>query len=309
MITPSNRPLRHCFVIAALLAGLCGAETHAQERGKNGESYTYAEGSPKYWRGLHSRSMGTVFRRDPHIWVVTPELAKKAGLPLEWASDELQGVAAAAYRMQPSGDEDCGWGGNLAACKPIMQCTLDLYFDRQTQKLPWAPNRPVADFDWQEVSSAWHFLPALGWAVEPNGDVSRGSKKSPNYPELGARSPFADPKTGEELVWNTSVLAYDKEMHGRYAFVRVHVGCDGDLGSEPHALRKFQLETKQARSSRIDTERTQPNRPDLDKNMFHEVRLPASWDQRIAPLRKAYVQGDSDFNQGIWKQINSGDTK
>lgn len=272
---------------------------------KNGQSYTYAEGSPQYWRGLHSRSLGTVFRRDPHIWVVSPELAKKAGLPLEWASDELQGVAAAAYRMQPSGDEDCGWGGNLAACKPIMQCTLDLYFDRQTQKLPWAPSRPVADFDWQDVSSAWHMLPALGAAPEANGDRSRSTQKSPNYPSLGARSPFADPKTGEELVWapeggptgmngTRSVLAYDREMHGRYAYVRLDDSC----GRTPGRYTNGQILHLMA----LTEQRT-------IKGVHHQIHLPVSWVNRVREFAKSYEKQDFEFNQNIWKQINSGDSK
>jgi hypothetical protein len=83
----------------------------AQDPGKHALDYTYAEGSPQYWRGMHSTRPGNfVFRKDPHIWVVSPELGKKAGLPLEWTSEELQGVSAAAWRMQP-GEEQCGWGG------------------------------------------------------------------------------------------------------------------------------------------------------------------------------------------------------
>lgn len=296
------------FYGLGVLAAMAAATALAQDPGKHALDYTYAEGSPQYWRGMHSSRPGNfVFRKDPHVWVVTPDFAKKSGLPLEWASEELQGVTAAAWRMQP-GEEQCGWGGNPKACKRDMVCTLDLYFDRQTQVLPWAPNRPVADFYWQEVSSAWHLLPSLGWAQEANGDVARGSVGSLNYPNLG-KSPFADPKTGEELLWNTSVIAYDREMHGRYAFVKLSLGCMGSLGSEPHETRKFRLETKTSRSDRYSEMGRSTERPELAKFVHHTFTLPASWDKRIGPIRKAVMQGTEDFYQNSWNTINKGDTK
>ena len=296
------------FVGAATAAALgIGVMAMAQDPGKHALDYTYAEGSPQYWRGMHSTRPGNfVFRKDPHVWVVTPEFAKTAGLPLEWASDELQGVTAAAWRMQP-GEEQCGWGGNPNACKRDMVCTLDLYFDRQTQVLPWAPNRLVADFYWQDVSSAWHLLPSLGWAKEANGDVSRGSKSSPN-PSLD-KSPFADPKTGEALLWDTQVIAYDREIHSRYAFVRLSLGCVGELGAEPHKSRKFNLETKASRSERNSEMGRSTERPDLAKFVHHTIALPAAWDKRIGPFRKAFMQGTENFYQNTWNTINKGDTK
>lgn len=272
--------------------------SHAQEVGKHGADYTYAPDSPKYWRNMHSTRPGSfVFQRDPNVWVYTREVAERAGLPLEWASDELKGVAAAAFRMEPNSlGPNCGWGGNPKACKPEMQCVLELYFDRQAQPLPWAPNRPIADFYWQEISSAYHFLPANGWAPASNGDVPRGSKRSPN-PDLG-HSPFSDPKTGEELSWETRVLAYDREIHSRYAFVRVDLGCQGLMGSEPHRDRMEHLESKESHERRLKN----PSDPLI--KTFHEYVLPSSWDVRVGELRQQYLQRDSEFYKGIWNQMN-----
>lgn len=292
------RGLMMCLVMA------CGVTTLtlAQDPGKHGLDYTYAEGSPQYWRGMHSTRPGNfVFRKDPHIWVVSPEMAKKAGLPLEWASEDLQGVSAAAWRMQP-GDEQCGWGGNPNACKRDMVCTLDLYFDRQTQALPWAPNRLVADFYWQDVSSAWHLLPSLGWAQEANGDVARGSVGSPNYPHLG-KSPFADPKTGDLVEWywaeldpqtGPRVIAYDREMHGRYAFVRLQTYCGG-------------TEPKQA--MHLELRRTAVNNFRQVLSVHHKVRLPQSWLRRVWQVSREQEAQAHEFYQNSWKQLNKGDKK
>lgn len=292
-------PLFKAMLLACMTVAVLA---QAQDPGKHGLDYTYAPGSPQYWRGMHSTVPGNfVFRKDPHIWVVSPELARKAGLPLEWASEELQGVSAAAWRMQP-GEEQCGWGGNPRACKRDMVCTLDLYFDRQTQPLPWAPNRLVADFYWQDVSSAWHLLPSLGFAQEPNGDVGRGSKGSPNYPSLHT-SPFADPKTGGELKWywrendafgGPRIVAYDREMHGRYAFVSVKTYCGG-------------TEPKQA--MHMELRRTAPNDFQHVLSVHYTAHVPLSWLGRVWEASQQQKEQADELYQNIWKQMNKGNNK
>ena len=288
-----------------LLACLATTQlTHAQDIGKHALDYTYAEGSPQYWRNTHSTRPGNfVFRRDPNIWVYTPEIAKRVGMPLEWASDELKGVAAAAFRMERDGaEEDCGWGGNPKACKSVVRCVLELYFDRQTQTLPWDARMQVADFDWQGVSTAYHFLPAQGWAEAPNGNIARGSKGSRYYPTLGTRQPFADPQTGEELIFANShsnagwgVLAYDREIHGRYAFLRLDDGC----GRPERDFSKGQV--LQLRPGKRFGE--------VSKKVFHEVTLPAAWTKRIRELTEKNWQQDNDFYKNTWNNLNQGDKK
>jgi hypothetical protein len=295
---PSIQSFKNCLLCVLLLAPL--TPVHAQDIGKHGADYTYAEGSPTYWRGMHSsRSNNYVFRRDPNIWVYTKEVAKRAGMPLEWASDELKGVAAAAFRMERDGaEEDCGWGRNPKACKPVVQCVLELYFDRQAHVLPWDPKRMVADFYWQDVSTAFHFLPANGFEAADNGDLSRGNRDSKNFPNLAARSPFSDPQTGEELGFarkgsaaKSKVLAYDREIHGRYAFVRLDDGC----GRSKHVF--FDGDTLQLR--RIDGLGISLKSP-----VQHEVHLPNSWIERIRTLTEQNGQQDTEFYKNIWNQIN-----
>ncbi|MEY4419884.1 MAG: hypothetical protein RLZZ498_480 [Pseudomonadota bacterium] len=266
----------------------------AQELGKHALDYTYAEGSPEYWRNTHSTRPGNfVFRRDPNIWVYTPEIANRVGMPLEWASDELKGVAAAAFRMERDGaEEDCGWGGNPKACKPVVRCVLELYFDRQTQPLPWAKDSLILDVArGSDGSSGQHFSP-----------VGRFSKDDP-MPRMGlTRQPFADPQTGEELIFANShsnagwgVLAYDREIHGRYAFVRLDDGC----GRPERDFSKGQV--LQLRPGKRFGE--------VSKKVFHEVTLPASWTKRIRELTDKKWQQDNDFYKNTWNNINQGDKK
>lgn len=278
----------------------------AQEMGKHGADYTYAEGSPTYWRNMHStRPNDFVFQRDPSVWVYTKEVAQRAGMPLEWASDELKGVAAAAFRMEPdSKGPNCGWGGNPKACKVEMRCVLELYFDRQAHVLPWDMRRQVADFYWQDVSSAYHFLPANGFEAAPNGDVSRAAKGSPNYPTLVSRSPFTDPKTGEELGFagkgqegKSRVIAYDREMHSRYAFVRLDGGCAISKKAFPNGDT---LQLRRIKGMNVAT----------DSPVFHELHLPSSWTERVGQVTQSLQQQDNDFYKNIWNNMNAqGDKK
>ena len=270
--------------------------------------HTYTPGSPTYYRNTHGeKDRVEVFRKDPNIWVYTPEVAARAGLPLEYASSELKGVAAAAFRMQRDGaEEDCGWGGNRNACKPVVECVLELYFDRQAHPLPWDLKRPVADFDWQRVSTAYHLLPNFGWVAEANGDVARGSRSSPNFPSLGARQPFTDPQTGEELSFGSRAIAYDREIHGRYAFVRLPLGCQGIVGHTPADAITFQLKKSYYLKEEEIEKDQQAKRV---QKVFHEIYLPSSWNAQVADLRKKNLQQEQDFYQQIWNNINRGDKK
>ena len=300
-MTPA-KCLQAAWLLLCITASQLGL---AQEPGKHGLDYTYAPGSPTYWRNTHSTRPGNfVFRRDPNVWVYTPEVAQRVGMPLEWASAELKGVAAAAFRMERDGaEEDCGWGGNPKACKPLVRCVLELYFDRQAHPLPWAPNRQLADFDWQDVSTAYHFLPANGFEPTPNGDRSRSTRGSPNYPSLGVRQPFADPQTGEELMFEPGpdnpsgvrlggnrITAYDKEIHGRYTFVRVQKFCM-DIPNLNAKGVTLQLQTRDG------------------SKVFNQIFFPAKWTQRLIASGKTDKQQDEDFYKGIWNNLNTGERK
>lgn len=281
-------------------------QIQAQEQGKHGADYTYAQGSPEYWRNAHSTKPGSfTFWRDTNIWVYTKEVAQRSGMPLEWASDELKGVAAAAWRMEPdSKGPQCGWGGNPKACKWDAQCVLELYFDRQAHQLPWDVRMPLADFDWQGIPTAFHFLPAQGWAPATNGDRSRGSLKSPNFPTLASHSPFSDPKTGDELGFaregneaKRKVIAYDREIHSRYVFVRLEDGCGRSklIWTNGEVLQLRRLEGLGVA---------------LKSPVFHEIRLPHAWIERIRGLTDQNWQRDNDFYKNIWNSTNTqGDKK
>lgn len=212
-------------------------------------------------------------------------------MPLEWASDELKGVAAAAFRLERDGaEEDCGWGGNRDACKPVYQCVLELYFDRQEHKLPWDKEALVVDVYRHTNGSGAHLLASLGYLPgEPK--IRRGL----------ARQPFTDSESGAELFWagvggegGMRVIAYEREIHARYALVRLLDSCGRSEWKYP-AAQTLQLQSRDKQFKTI--------------KVFHDISLPAPWVKRVRELSEKDWNRDNDFFKKTWDTINKGDKK
>jgi hypothetical protein len=228
-----------------------------------------------------------VFRRDPNIWVMTPEVAERSGMPKAWASSELRGVAAAAFRREPEGAEaDCGFGGNKNACQPVINCVLELYFDRNTHLLPWREGSPVADFDNRRGSSNYH--QNFGGGRDPvTGALSRRN-------QLRLVEPFIDPVSGQELFWkavggayNTGwlqMMAYDREIHGSFSYVKLDHGC----GGHPYANgQTLQLVSKDERLKVL--------------KVLYEVFLPNAWSARAGAVVKESTQQNENFYKDVFQ--------
>lgn len=92
---------------------------------------------------------------DPNVYVYTPEFAKRFQLPMEWASEELKGADAVAFRVVPT-YKSCGWGGNPKACREDeVRCDMDVYFDHQRNPLPWDERMRPTDLDRSTSSLAF----------------------------------------------------------------------------------------------------------------------------------------------------------
>ena len=164
--------------------------------------------APSYYEQVHSYRPGKgTFLKDPNVWVLTPEFAERAGMPKEWASTELQGAEAVAFRYEQDGaEEECGWMGDPKRCAPVFQCVLEVYFDNDRQRLPWDQSRPITAYDRSHSSVRHLFLPRIPY-FPPD-----------RKPTINARSPFTDPATGKELRFN-NLRAIDpagRSFHAAY---------------------------------------------------------------------------------------------
>jgi hypothetical protein len=237
---------------------------------------------------------GGVFRRDPNIWVYTTAVARDTGMPMEWASDELKGVVAAAFRREPEGaEQDCGWGGNKNACSPVMNCVLELYFDRTVQKLPWRDGSPVVDFNVDRATSVDH-----GGFIGIDR-LTRVPSRKPNI--FFSRTPFTDPETGKDLYWQSvgarqgtgrlQTMAYDREIHGRYSYLKLNHGCGGHPFVNGQTLN-LQLEDKM--TFKVD-------------KVLYEIYLPAAWSSRAGEVVKQDREQEHNFYKGVWEGMPKGD--
>ena len=176
---------------------------------------------------------------DPNVYVYTPAFAKRFQMPLEWASDELKGAEAVAFRVVPS-YKTCGWGGDPKACQEdAVRCDMDVYFDHKLNPLPWDERMRNSEADTSTTSV----------------DFVRSSVNRPYRPRttlLGGvplpRDPFTDPTSGKELGWRggfyrakdeyggsfVGLRAYDREMFKGMSMLTLGVACPAD--SVPQAL-------------------------------------------------------------------------
>ncbi len=239
---------------------------------------------------------GRVFRRDPNVWVYTQNFAHEAGMPIQWSSDELKGVAAVAFRREPEGaEQDCGWRGDANTCIPVMNCVLELYFDRTAHKLPWRENSPVVDFDVDRgFSSSVHHSGLL--------EVDSPIKASGHKAHLHAGpSPFSDPESGKDLHWQSlgarqgagrlRTLAYDREIHGRYAYLKLHHGCTGHPSAQGQTLHLQDEDNVTARAEKV----------------LYEIYLPAAWSARAGEVVTQDQEQELRFYKGVWEGVPRGD--
>jgi hypothetical protein len=68
------------------------------------------------------------FTKDPWLWTVTSEFAKRFCIPEEFVSTELKGAEAVAFKLRQETDEvNCGFGGNPDACGGELLLRFEVY--------------------------------------------------------------------------------------------------------------------------------------------------------------------------------------
>lgn len=197
---------------------------------------------------------------DPNVYVYTPEFAKRFQLPMEWASEELKGADAVAFRVRPT-YKSCGWGGDPKACREDeVRCDMDVYFDHQRNPLPWDERMRPTDLDRSTSSLAFIGNIANPFA-RPKGSLID------TY-----RSPFTDPKTGKELGWQSSgsvfigwtgIKSYDHEIFQGLSLVTFGVSCGIPRSAW---LAATLVEESDARSH---------------KGVLAYLSMPSSWQDRV----------------------------
>jgi hypothetical protein len=99
----------------------------------------------------------------------------------------------------PEAYRTCGWGGSKDACRQEFKCELDIYVDETRTPLPWAQDAKPLDV-------VRHFA-STSFLSEQDDARRRALSESAGYRGLYGgqwKSPFADPRTGEEIFLLTN---------------------------------------------------------------------------------------------------------
>ncbi len=224
-----------------------------------------------------------IYTVDPHVWIYTKEFAVRFGMPEKWISNELRGVAAAAWRYEKTGSVGCGWGGKKDLCIETKAEHLELYIDTSRVSLPWA--------EWSlpyDILNLWSILSSVSYLTPQNCEHRREFSpfltwKRPDYacaPVGVWKQPFSDPETGREapfyvrskpsaVGFRVPLQAYEKQAYPGLAWVQL--GYDRPVGSfvkPSEAL--LSIETRDSNYSNAKT-----------MKKFHEIFLPKSFDERV----------------------------
>jgi hypothetical protein len=173
-----------------------------------------------------------------------------------------------------------------------MNCVLELYFDRTVQKLPWREGSPVVDFNVDRATSADH------GGFMGTDYVTKVPSRRPNI--FYSRTPFADPETGKDLFWQSvgarqgtgrlQTMSYDREIHGRYSYLKLNHGCGGHPFAKGQTLH-LQLEDEM--TFKVE-------------KVLYEIHLPAGWSERAGVVVKQDREQEHNFYKGVWEDMPKG---
>lgn len=183
------------FLITSLVTEVCGQPSVQQDAPKqrNGSSQRYE---------INQTFDGQAFEKDNNIWVYTKEFADLYGMPAKHIED-IKGVAAAAFRIEESAIQRCGYGGKVENCQKIEQCSIDLYFDESKTPLPWVPG---SKSQWVPYSASMRWLRPTDTKERPNGVLAVDPPTSVvrNSVVRSALVPFYDVKSGRQAIFTSN---------------------------------------------------------------------------------------------------------
>lgn len=286
----------HWILVSGLLAlSAAQAQTPAQTQAQQQRLGTERNSSSQRYE-VNQTFDRSAFYKDNNIWVYDKEFADLFGMPAKYV-EGVQGIAAAAFRIEDTSYQQCGFGGQEGACRKIEDCLLDLYFDENKAPLPWAT----------EIKSQWlpHYS-SMRWlrpvnraerpygtlAVEPAAGIIRNETAS------DALVPFADPVTKREAIFTSnasasgdeeavsgamSILGYARDFYKNLSVVNLQFGCTTSL-RKPINIR---LDSKKSGAFEKPIAR------------FNRIVLPERFVQRI----KDTMQVQSDKNAVFYRRL------
>lgn len=241
---------------------------------------------------------GQAFYKDNNVWVYNKEFADLFGMPAKQIED-LQGVAAAAFRIEDTSYQQCGFGGRIDACRKVEECLLDLYFDESKTPLPWATE---IKSQWQPAYASMRWLRPLSGAERPHGTLA--VEPAPgiirNETLHGQMIPFADPVSKREAIFTSNrgdasagpeevsggsmaLIGYTRNFYKSLSVVNLQFGC------MPFSRKTINV--------RLDAKKSGAYEAPIAR--FNRLLLPDGFVQQIKDLQKAQSDKNAVFYRSL----------
>lgn len=237
------------------------------------------------------------FFKDNNVWVYNKEFADLFGMPAKYI-EGVQGIAAAAFRIEDTSYQQCGFGGRIDACRKVEQCLIDLYFDESKNPLPWATD---IKSQWKPSYASMRWLRPFDPSERPHGmlAVEPASGVIRNEILHGQLIPFADPDSKREAIFTTNVwtseggdeaisgamaiLGYTRDFYRNLSVVNLQFPC----GTFSRKLVNIRLDAK---------------RDVFDQPIarFNRIVLDEGFVQRIKDLQKVQSDKNAIFYRSLF---------
>lgn len=252
---------------AMILFAVCAGQVFAQD---SSQRLSTARNSSSQRYEINQTFDGQVYWKDNNVWVYTKDFADLFGMPGQSVED-VQGIAAAAFRIEDTSFQECGFFGRADACRRVEMCLIDLYFDESKTPLPWAT----------EIKSQWKpSYSSMVWLRPPNVKKERPHGTLAVDPPPGvirnelthsALIPFADPVSKIEAIFTTNantdqggveavsgalaIRGYMRNFYRDLSVINLQFGCGTtsrkDVNIWLDAKRDGIFETPVARFNRV----------------------------------------------------------
>lgn len=248
------------------------------------------------------------YTKDDYLWVVTPEFAKAYCLPDHFIDKSLKGASAIAYKPVYEGAENCGFGGNAAACSRTMSHGLEIYYPTSLK----LPSRSDTKYNYR----AFYMLPSSKHLLSGNEPIRSHPKDRAAWEaeRPGAQAKFLNDmikggggwgiladthNTGLWGIMPVSEIQYIEELLPGYNYLALRAGSyGGGSFTNPRVLAAKPRQYVMA-LDKIDDQRDD-NKKSLSKDYAHVIYLP---ERLIAAMKVIDKEGGKAFNELLQKAM------
>lgn len=264
----------------SLASATVSAQTAAAPAAKNNPEQQYKGCSNGYYMG--PRPGRVRYTKDPWIWVVTPEFAKKFCMPTEFISTELKGAEAIAFKINVDNDEEiCGWGDRVEVCSGSKDLRFEIYI-KNSIKIP--KERDLSYYNSATMPSHFLITPSK---IETQAAMARAKSS----PRTGALSVFESQQVGLQGVKNGKIAWPITTLYLKTYFREVYEGLDymafhGQTG----LLNKPRMEREGIQDFVIGFDRLKDTNKSDGKDLrelAHVITLPRSFSDKVRARDKA----------------------